>query len=205
MPTLKHPINFLNKTLLMPHHISLNFITKVSLHVETGLQSRAQRFSEAAIVCDSEITAKSRRPRNSSCPAALCSEMQQMGVDGWQSTGKPTAEPFHLSTHNQWIPGLASGDATTSWLVVENSDVLSVLKLASGNLTSWVACDAISWVGPVYGTSTFPPTVWSCRESLVQTGLRRQSDNKWKWKSNRSKKREERVEPISSLGVLCYS
>ncbi len=68
-------------------------------------------------------------------------------------------------------------DITTSLLAVETSDVPFVLKLASGNLTSWAAGDAVSrlessWDGPVYTAATFPATVWSHRESLVQTGLK---------------------------------
>ncbi len=35
-----------------------------------------------------------------------------------------------------------------------------------------------SWDGPVYTAATFTATVWSHRESLLQTGFKRERDNK---------------------------
>ncbi len=75
------------------------------------------------------------------------------------------------------LPFSGTGDVAMSWLAVETSDVPYVLKLASGVLASWAAGDTVSrlessWDGPVYTAATFPATVWSHQESLLQTGLK---------------------------------
>ncbi len=59
---------------------------------------------------------------------------------------------------------LATDDVAMSWLALETSDVPYVLKLASGDLTSWAASDTVSrlklsWDGAVYTAATFPATV----------------------------------------------
>ncbi len=79
---------------------------------------------------------------------------------------------------------LVTGASVMSWLAVKTSDVPYALKLASGNSTSWVAGDTVSrlessWGGPAYTAATFPATISSHCESLVQTGFKRESDNEW--------------------------
>ncbi len=68
--------------MLTADHIILNFINKPSLCAEPVLKSADQRFLEAAIVCDSVITAESFDLATPAVWAVLHSETQPMGVDG---------------------------------------------------------------------------------------------------------------------------
>ncbi len=72
--TVKHPVNFQNKTLCVDAriYISLKFVNKTALCTEPGLQSTGQRFLEAVIVRDSVITVKSCWSCDSSCLVVLC-------------------------------------------------------------------------------------------------------------------------------------
>ncbi len=70
------------------------------------------------------------------------------------------------------LPFFASGGVPVSWLAVDTSDMSYIVKLVSGNLTSWVAGDTVSqlessWDKPVYTYTIFPATVSSCCDSLV--------------------------------------
>ncbi len=96
----------------MPDHILLNFINKMSVCAEPGLKSAGQRFSEAAIVNDSVITAKSRRSPDSSCPAVLCmlhSKTQPEGVDGCRGMEQTCSRVVLERTCNQWNPRVSGG------------------------------------------------------------------------------------------------
>ncbi len=73
---------------------------------------------------------------------------------------------------------LATSDVAARWLGVETGNVPYVLKLASDDLTNWVAGD----------------TVWSHRESLVQTGIKRANDNRQTKVWARAKNREGKVQ-----------
>ncbi len=105
---------------------------------------------------------------------------------------------------------LVSGDIAMSWLAVETSDMPYVLKLASGDLTSWAAGDAVSqlessWDGAVYTTATLPATVWCHCESLVQTGLKRERDNRRDKIQAGVKTGRGGASRVASWGVSCYS
>ncbi len=59
-----------------------------------------------------------------------------------------------------------------SWLAVETSDVPNILKPASADLTSWIACDTVSklkssWDRAVYTAASFLATDLSYRECLT--------------------------------------
>ncbi len=59
-----------------------------------------------------------------------------------------------------------TGDVAMSWLAVETSDVPYILKLASGDLTSWISGDSVrrlksNWDGPIYCAAAFPSLVWA--------------------------------------------
>ncbi len=104
----------------------------------------------------------------------------------------------------------ATGDVAASWLAVETSDVPYILKLASGNLTSWAAGDTVSllessWDGPGYTAATSPATVWSRREYLVQTGLKRERDDKPNKTRAGAKTGRGGDSRVASLGVSWYN
>ncbi len=82
----------------------------------------------------------------------------------------------------------------TTWLAAETSDVPYVLKLASAvkNVCKQHHQLELSWDGPVYTAATFPANILSLCESLVQTGLERESNNN-RNKIRASKNREGRV------------
>ncbi len=48
---------------------------------------------------------------------------------------------------------LATGGVSMTWLAVESSDVRYLLKLASGDLTSWVAFNTVNWLVELRWTS----------------------------------------------------
>ncbi len=100
---------------------------------------------------------------------------------------------------------LATGDVTMSWLAVETSDVPFVLKLASGDLTNWAAGDTVSWDRAIYTAATFPATVWSHPESLVQTGLKTERDNKRDKTRAGAKTGRGGGSGVVSQGVSCHS
>ncbi len=96
----------------MPDHILLNFINKMSICAEPGLKSAGRRFSEAAIVYDSVITANSRRSPDSSCPAVLCmlhSKTQPEGVDGRRGVEQTCITVVLEHTRDQWNPRVTGG------------------------------------------------------------------------------------------------
>ncbi len=97
-----------------------------------------------------------------------------------------------------------------SWLAVVISDVLYIIKLTSGNMTSGVTGDTVSWFesswgGPAYSAATFPATFLSHHESLVLTGLKRESSNKWNKTWAGAKTGRGGCRKVASSGVSCYS
>ncbi len=81
--TVKHPVNFrIKHSMLMPGHISLNFINKPSLIAETGLKPTNQRFSESL----SEFLIVSWLQLSGCAALWNAAWTQPVGVDGQRST-----------------------------------------------------------------------------------------------------------------------
>ncbi len=91
--TLKHLVNFeMKHSLLMPNHISHNFINKLSLCAELGLMSTEQRFSEAAVEPDSLIAVEScslTTPAVLLCCTLKCSLNHQKVVTDGRAQSRP--------------------------------------------------------------------------------------------------------------------
>ncbi len=100
---------------------------------------------------------------------------------------------------------LVTGNVATSWLAVETRDMPYVIELASGDLTNTISRLESSWDGPLSTAATFPATISSPCESLVQTGLKRKSDNKQNKTWAGAKTGKGGCSRVASLGVSWYS